>query len=240
MSFEKRNYFVVGGRTGIGHTIRKKLAAGGANIWNVSRQPLNKSVSGQEKTCEMDITACTPEQIAEFLPETLHGLVYCPGTITLKPFQALKQEDFLSDLTVNLLGAVTVLQAAMKSLKAFGDASVVLFSTVATGVGMKYHASIASAKSAVEGLAISLASEWANSNIRVNVVAPSLTDTPLAQRLLADDQRRATAAERHPLRRVGTTDDMAAAALYLLGVESQWVSGQVLRVDGGLSILRPL
>jgi NAD(P)-dependent dehydrogenase (short-subunit alcohol dehydrogenase family) len=139
---------------------------------------------------------------------------------------------------VNVLGAVEVLQAVMSRLKKANGASVVLYSTVAVKVGMGFHASIAVAKGAIEGLAKSLAAEWAPANIRVNVVAPSLTDTPLAQNLLATDEKKDAAGKRHPIARVGTAADMAAASLFLLSPESSWVTGQVLGVDGGMGSLK--
>jgi 3-oxoacyl-[acyl-carrier protein] reductase len=172
-------------------------------------------------------------------PERLDGLVYCPGTITLKSFGRLTADDFLRDLRVNLLGAVAALQSAHPALRASGSASVVLFSTVAVAQGMPMHASIAAAKGAVEGLARSLAAEWAP-HVRVNVIAPSLTDTPLAGNLLADEARRAGAAKRHPLQRVGEADSIAATVEHLLSPESTFMTGHVLRIDGGLSSVRLL
>ena len=171
------------------------------------------------------------------LPETLEGLVYCPGSIRLQPFSRLRDEDFRADFELNLLGAVRVLRAALPCLKAAGRASVVLFSTVAVGTGMPMHASIAAAKGAVEGLTRSLAAELAP-GIRVNAIAPSLTDTPLAAGLLRSERQRAAAAERHPLGRIGQPSDLAAAALFLLSEEAGWVTGQVLHVDGGMGGLR--
>jgi NAD(P)-dependent dehydrogenase (short-subunit alcohol dehydrogenase family) len=171
------------------------------------------------------------------LPETLEGLVYCPGSIRLQPFSRLRDEDFRVDFEVNLLGAVRVLRAVLPSLKAADRASVVLFSTVAVGTGMPMHASIAAAKGAVEGLTRSLAAELAP-GIRVNAIAPSLTDTPLAAGLLRSERQRAAAAERHPLGRIGQPSDLAATARFLLSEEAGWVTGQVLNVDGGMGALR--
>lgn len=135
------------------------------------------------------------------------------------------------------MGAVRAVRAALPALKAAQQASIVLFSTVAVGTGMPMHASIAAAKGAVEGLARSLAAELAP-QIRVNVIAPSLTDTPLAAGLLRTDRQRESAAKRHPLERVGHVEDIASAARFLLSDQSSWVSGQVVNVDGGLGALR--
>lgn len=172
------------------------------------------------------------------MPGELHGLVYCPGSINLKPFHRLKPEDFLEDYRQNVVGAVTLIQKVLPQLKQAGGASIVLFSTVAAKVGMPFHASVAAAKSAVEGLTKSLAAELAGSNIRVNAIAPSLTDTSLAASLLSTPEKREAAARRHPLQRVGTTDDMAQLAAFLLGPQSSWITGQVIGVDGGLGSVR--
>jgi NAD(P)-dependent dehydrogenase (short-subunit alcohol dehydrogenase family) len=155
----------------------------------------------------------------------------------LKPFHRLTEEDFLRDYRVNVLGAVAALQSALPALKASGPASVVLFSTVAVAQGMPMHASIASAKGALEGLTRSLAAEWAPL-IRVNAVAPSLTDTPLAGPLLNSDLKKEVAGKRHPLQRVGSADETAALVEHLLGDQARFMTGQILRIDGGLSSVR--
>ena len=156
----------------------------------------------------------------------------------MRPFHRLKESDFLADLQINLLGAVKAIQACLPGLKkAENPSSIVLFSTVAVGTGMPFHASIASAKGALEGLTRSLAAEFAP-KIRVNAVAPSLTDTNLAKTLLSDDGKRSAAADRHPLKRFGTPGDIAAAATFLLEDASSWITGQVMAVDGGMGSLR--
>jgi NAD(P)-dependent dehydrogenase (short-subunit alcohol dehydrogenase family) len=167
----------------------------------------------------------------------LDGLVYFPGTITLKPFHQVSDEDFLDDFRVNCLGAAAVIRQALPALKAAPSASIVLFSTVAVAQGMPFHASIASAKGAVEGLALSLAAELAP-KIRVNVIAPSLTDTSLAGTLLNSEAKREAAAKRHPLQRVGDAADVAELAAFLLSDASAFITGQIFRPDGGLSSIR--
>ncbi len=179
-----------------------------------------------------DLSALAP------LPEAVHGLVYCPGSIVLKPFQRLSREDFLNDYRQNVLGAVSLIQGLLPALKKANGASVVLFSSVAARTGMSFHASIASAKAAVEGLARSLSAELAPFQIRVNVIAPSLTDTPLASALLGTPEKREAAMKRHPLQGIGDPDKIAALAEFLLGDESTWITGQVIGVDGGLGSLR--
>ena len=156
----------------------------------------------------------------EKFPDVLDGMVYCPGTIELKPFQRLTMDHFKEDLAVNYLGAVKSIQGVLPRLKkSKRSPSVVLFSTVAVKTGMPFHASIAGAKAAVEGLTRSLAAEFAP-RIRFNAIAPSLTDTPLAGLLLSDEGKRKASAERHPLKRIGSPIDIAAIAVHLLSDDS--------------------
>jgi NAD(P)-dependent dehydrogenase (short-subunit alcohol dehydrogenase family) len=171
-----------------------------------------------------------------FVPDELHGLAYCPGSINLKPFHRIKPAEFIDDLKLQTIGAIKVIQAVLPNLKA-GFGSIVLFSTVAVQQGFNFHAQVAVSKGAIEGLARSLSAEFAPT-IRVNCIAPSLTDTPLAQRLLNTDQKRDANAERHPLKRIGTSVDIANAASYLLAEESAWVTGQIIKVDGGMSSIK--
>ena len=226
------------------HELRRhvveRLLAEGDTVWTVSRTTPD-GPAGVAGHLNLDTTADdATAALKDFLPELLHGVVYAPGSITLKPLHGLTVEQFRSDYDVNVLGAVRVLQAALPALRKSGRASVVLFSTVATAAGMSFHASIAAAKAAVEGLGISLAAEWARLGIRVNVVAPSLTDTPLAGSLLANDAKREASARRHPVARIGDPGEIAGTVVHLLGDDAAWITGQVIRVDGGLSSLRPL
>jgi NAD(P)-dependent dehydrogenase (short-subunit alcohol dehydrogenase family) len=168
------------------------------------------------------------------IPENLSGFVYCPGTINLKPFRSLKVQDFQNDFEINALGAASALQKVERSIKS-GKGSVILFSTVAVGQGMPFHASVAMAKGAVEGLGKSLAAEWAP-NVRVNVIAPSLTDTPMASKLLGNESRREASEQRHPLKSVGEPIDIAQMAKVLL--ESKWISGEIIGVNGGMGHIR--
>jgi NAD(P)-dependent dehydrogenase (short-subunit alcohol dehydrogenase family) len=229
-----KNILVVGGSRGIGRTVAAKLISKGHTVTNWSRTPGDAAFDKTVNEVNVDVT--DPATIP-VLDGVLDGLVYCPGTINLKPFGRLTDEDFQNDLHVNLLGAVRVLRSALPALKRSASSSVVLFSTVAVQTGMPLHASIAAAKGAVEGLTRSLAAEWAPA-VRVNAIAPSLTDTTLAERILSSPERREAAAQRHPLKRIGTVEDIAAAAEYLLSDASAWMTGQVLHVDGGLGDLR--
>jgi len=225
-----KTYLVVGHRSGIGGAMTGLLLERGDAVIGLSRQPADLQHPNLRQ-----IQADVLNWEGAGLPEVLDGLVYGPGSINLKPFRGYKPEEFRSDFEINALGAALTLQKAERALRA-AQGSALLFSTVAVGQGMSYHASIAMAKGAVEGLMRSLAAEWAPA-VRVNAVAPSLTDTPLAAKLLGSEARAAAAAERHPLKRVGLPGDLARAGLALL--DNPWISGQVLGVDGGMSTLRP-
>ena len=170
------------------------------------------------------------------IPAVLDGFVFCPGSINLRPFRGLKPEVFEQDLQINFIQMVKVLQTVLPNLSQSAQSSVVLFSSVAASMGMPFHTSVAAAKGAIEGFAKALAAEYAP-KMRINVIAPSLTDTPLADKFLNNDVKREKSAERHPLKRFGTADDIAFMASFLLSDQSSWMSGQVLHVDGGMSSL---
>lgn len=233
---DKKNIFIVGGSSGIGLELVKILSDDHPEIYVGSRTKDALVEMPGVHHLELDVKAESLDLGA--LPETLQGLAYCPGTIVLKPFQRLSSDDFLEDFNVNLLGAVKVIQGCLNRLrKSPAGASIVLFSTVAVKTGMAFHASVASAKGAVEGLTRALAAEFAP-RIRVNAVAPSLTNTPLAQNLLSSEEKRQASAERHPLKRIGSPQDIARLAAHLLSDTGSWMTGQIIHVDGGMSALR--
>ncbi len=223
----KKNIVVVGGSHGVGEALVKKLN-GGAELYTFCRTPV-------ESTHHTAFDVLTQDLPLETLPEVIDGLVYCPGSINLRPFHLLKDEDWQNEWQLNVMGAVKVLRALYPRLKKSDKASVVLFSTVAVQKGMAFHASIAASKGALEGVTRSLAAEWAP-QIRVNAIAPSLLDTPLAAKLTSNTKIREQSVEKHPLKRIGTADDVASAASYLLSSESSWMTGQILAVDGGMSL----
>jgi NAD(P)-dependent dehydrogenase (short-subunit alcohol dehydrogenase family) len=231
-----KNILVVGASSGIGLEVARLLSGAGANVISASRN----APEGVAVSQHIAIDLSRPDQQLSQLPERLDGLVYCPGSITLKPFNRLSSEDFLRDYQINVMGAVQVIQQALHALKKSDSASIVLYSTVAASVGMNFHASIAAAKGAIEGLARSLAAEFAVNRIRVNVIAPSLTNTPLAKQLLSSPEKQEASAKRHPLGRVGEAKDVASASVFLLSDGASWITGQIIGIDGGMSALRPL
>ena len=229
-----KNILIVGASSGIGAALAESLNLKGANVYSASRHEGNTP-----SVLHLDFDAKAPDyQVFAQLPDQIHGFVYAPGTINLKPFGRLSQADFQNDFQINVLAAVGVLQAILPKLKRAEGASVVLFSTVAVQTGMGFHSSVAVSKGAIEGLTRSLAAEFALQKIRVNCVAPSLTDTPLAKQLLATDEKKEASNRRHPMGRYGTPQDVANAAAFLLGNESSWVTGQILGIDGGMGSLK--
>ena len=227
----QKTILLIGGSYGIGSSISSKLE----NDYNVIiASRTNENISKNTTHFTFDVLK---DDIASLdLPEKIDGLVYCPGSINLKPFKMLSPDVFKEDMEINFNSLVRVVHGLLPRLKYSEQASLVFFSTVAVKVGMPFHTSVAAAKGAIEGFAKALAAEYAP-NFRVNVIAPSLTDSPLASKLLNSDAKKEKMAERHPLKKVGTTDDIAAMAAFLLSEDSKWITGQVFGVDGGLSAL---
>ncbi|MEP6736801.1 MAG: SDR family oxidoreductase, partial [Chryseolinea sp.] len=173
----------------------------------------------------------------DFVPEVVDGLVYCPGSVILKSFARLKPMDFVADYQLQVVGAVKIIQALLPNLKKSSNASVVFFSTIAVHTGFNFHSLVSASKGAIEGLTKALAAEFAP-KIRVNCIAPSITDTPLASVLLNTDEKKEINAQRHPLKKIGRADDVADLATFLLSQNASWITGQIIHVDGGLSTLR--
>lgn len=230
-----KNILVVGGSSGIGKAIVKKLQENDENNIIIISRTLEDFKDFNGKYLEADVT--DQELNFDLGIGSLDGLVYAPGTINLRPFTGLKIDDFQKELEVNYLGAIRVLQLVLKQLRKSDKASVVFFSTVAAKVGMNFHSSIAGAKGALEAAMRALAAEYAP-KIRFNCVAPSLTETPLASKLLSNEKSRKMSIERHPMKDIGTAEDVARVAIWLMSEEASFVTGQTIGVDGGLSTLR--
>jgi NAD(P)-dependent dehydrogenase (short-subunit alcohol dehydrogenase family) len=228
------NYFIVGASSGIGKVIAEDLAKAGHQVYGT----FNKNgCSDQENLNYHFLDVMSMDYDLSFLPDKIDGLVYCPGSIVLKPFHRIKAEDFANDYQLQTIGAIKTIQAVLPKLKESGNASIVLFSTLAVQTGLNFHSLVASSKGAIEGLTRALAAEFAPS-IRVNCIAPSLTDTPLAASLLNTDDKRLANAQRHPLKRIGTAEDISNLALFLLTEKSSWMTAQILHLDGGMSALK--
>ena len=170
------------------------------------------------------------------IPDEIHGFVYLPGSINLRPFKGLSVDAFKQDLEINLISLIKVLKTVMPKLVAADNSSIVLMSTVAVQRGMPFHSSVSASKGAIEGLTKSLAAEYAP-KIRVNAVAPSIVDTPLANRFLNNDLKIEKSAQKHPMKRVGNSADIAETINFLLSEKSSWMTGQIIGVDGGTSTL---
>lgn len=219
-----KKYLIVGASSAIAQATKNQLLNEGNSVIQLSRNALYSDHQ------VIDYLSDLPK-----MDQNIDGLVYFPGSINLKPFRSLKLEDFQQDLNVHFLGAVHVLKTYFNQLNE--GASVVMISSVAATTGMPFHASVASVKSAVEGLGKSLAAEWAP-KIRVNVVAPSLTVTPMAEKFTNTAEKIEASAQRHPLKRLGQPHDLASVIRFLLSDESSWITGQVLSVDGGMGNLK--
>jgi len=226
-------FIIVGASSGIGFQLAKNLSEKGHTIYALNRNKVDLDSIPNCQFHEVDIAM----EIPNFpnIEGAIDGLIYCPGTINLKPFRALKAEDFLNEYNINFMGAVKSIKQYLPNLQLGEFPSIVLFSTVAVQTGMSFHASIASAKGAIEGLTRSLAAEFAP-KIRVNAIAPSLTATPLADKLINNESKLKASEDRHPLKKIGSSSDMSQAVEFLLN--ANWMTGQIMHVDGGMSSVR--
>ena len=226
----RRKILVIGGNSGISKSLVRDLSFD-CEVIATSRTETDLEYAFQ--TLKFD--AYSPDQFDLSSIEYLDGVVYCPGSINLKPFKSLKIDDFQQDLQVNFLGAVSVIQKSLPLLmKSTTFPSIVLFSTVAAKIGMPYHASIAASKAAIEGLSLSLSAEL-SPRIRVNTIAPSLTDTPLASAMINSEAKLQASKDRHPMKQIGNPDDIAEVAKWLLSERAKFITGQVIQCDGGMS-----
>lgn len=226
-------YLIVGGSSGIGRSVYEKLKSEGHQVYAT----YCKTEDQKENDDFHYLNVLEDEHDLSFLPEVLDGFIYCPGAIDLKPFGRIKSADIIADLNLQVMGAVKLIQSILPKLKAAKQSSIVLFSTVAVQTGFPFHAQVAISKGAIEGLTRSLAAEFAPT-IRVNAVAPSITNTPLAGKLLSSPEKIEANGQRHPLKRVGEANDIAELAAFLLSDKSSWITGQIMHIDGGMSSVK--
>ena len=229
------NYLIIGGSGGIGQELAKQLAQSGKQVFTTFNK--NEPAVENPHIRFHHLNVLEENFSLDFLPDELAGLVYCPGSINLRPFERIKPADFETDYKLQVIGAIKLIQTVLPRLKKSENASIVLFSTVAVQTGLPFHTQVAASKGALEGLTKALAAEYAP-KIRVNCIAPSLTDTPLAASFLNNDQKKEANALRHPLKRIGKPEDIANMAAFLLSEKASWITGQILHVDGGMSSLK--
>ena len=226
-----KNILVIGGSKGIGREIVNSQLEKGNNCYNFSRTEsgINNQNLIEEK---IDI-------LSDDLPEieNIDSVIYCPGSINLKPILQLKEEDFVNDFNINVLGAIKTVKKYLKNLKKGDDPSLLFFSTVAVGQGMPFHSSVSVAKAGIEGLTKSLAAELAPS-IRVNCIAPTITRTDMAQRILRNEKIEENIANKHPLKKICEAKDISDMADFLISPNAKNITGQIMHVDGGMSTLK--
>ena len=226
-----RNILVIGGSKGIGHEIVKSQLEKGNKCYNFSRTQCDiNHVNFKQEVIDINIDELPPI-------EELDSIVYCPGSINLKPILQLKEEDFLNDFNINVMGAVKTIKSYLNIIKRGNDPSLLFFSTVAVKQGMPFHSSVSVAKGGVEGLTRSLAAELAPS-VRVNCIAPTITRTDMAARILRNEKIEENIAQKHPNKKICEAKDISNMADFLISSKSNKITGQIMRVDGGMSSLK--
>jgi NAD(P)-dependent dehydrogenase (short-subunit alcohol dehydrogenase family) len=229
-----KNFVVIGHSTGIGAAIREELSKDNVVFGSYYKNSVALN-NGNVNSFYLNVL---DEQLdLSVLPDVIDGIVYCPGAIQLKPFARIPSQDFLADYQLQVLGAIKVIQTILPKLKAAEQSSIVLMSTVAVQTGFNFHSIVSASKGALEGLTKALAAEFAP-KIRVNCIAPSITQTPLAGQLLSTPEKITANADRHPLKKIGQPEDIAHLACFLLTDKSSWMTGQILHADGGMSTVK--
>ena len=222
-----RTIVIVGGSKGIGNAILTSQLDLGQKIYNISRSaPANNHPSLTHYSCNI-----LNDDLPDF--DCIDTLIYCPGSVNLKPMSTLTVEDFRADFEINVIGAVKTIKKYLKPLKSGKNPNILLFSTVAAKLGMPYHSSVAASKSAIDGLTKSLGAEFAPI-IRVNAIAPTVTDTDLVSKILRNDKMKEVIAEKHPLKKYLATSDVAALANFLISENASAISGQIFNLDCGI------
>ena len=229
-----KKYLIIGASSGIGKALAGELLNQGHQVIGTHNSNRIEYTNSNLESVHFDVMA--EELNFDFIPDELDGLIYCPGAIKLLPFKRLKSEDILSDFQLQVAGAVSVIQNCLPALRNGVEPSIILFSTVAVQSGFNFHTQVSMSKGAIEGLTKALAAELAPT-IRVNAIAPGLTDTPLASKLLNTSEKKEANAQKHPMKRIGEPEDLANMAAFLLSEKSSWITGQIIHIDGGMSTL---
>ena len=228
-----RNYIIIGGSSGIGKELVNILAEQGENIVATYNNNASEDLRNV-KYIHLDVTKDVLD--LDNLPDEIHGLAYCPGSINLKPFHRFTEDDLMDDFQLQVLGATKIIKQLLPRIKKSQDSSILLFSTIAVQSGFNYHSQVAISKGAIEGLTRSLAAELAP-NIRVNAIAPSITNTNLSNRFLNTQEKIDLQSQKNPLKKIGSAKDIAECAAFLLTPKSSWITGQIIHIDGGASKL---
>ena len=228
----QKNILIIGGNSLIGQEVIKLSNSNGDNVTATSRSTIDLPL---ENFIQLDPN----EDLSglDDLPDSIDALLYCPGSISLKSIQRMDISDIREDFRINVEGAFNVIKKVLPNLKKDEGASVVFISSVAAKSGMTFHSSIAASKAALEGFARSLASELAP-RVAINCVAPSLTNTPMAEHLLNNEKKLQSSEERHPLNTIGDPVKVAKVIYNLFSAKEDWITGQTISIDGGLSSLR--
>jgi len=231
-------YLIFGATGSIGSSLAEQLVSSGNDIHLIGRNETELKNISEKLGCTSTVVDVLEDGFIEKVKNDISeikGIAYCVGSIDLKPFRMVTEQDFTKCMKLNLYSAVEAIKGYQEILKK-NKGSIVLFSTVAAQKGFSNHTIIASAKAAIEGLTVSLAAEFAP-NIRVNCIAPSLTNSKIAEPMLKNKVLAEGIAKAHPLKRIGEGKDSASLAKFLITNDSSWVTGQVIAVDGGRSKL---
>ena len=227
---------IIGATGSIGSALSKKLVSQGKQVHLVGRNESETSALAKELNSTFTVADVLTENYSDQIISDagdIDGLAFCVGSIDLKPIRLSKKSDYMQSFNLNLISATEIIRACHEKLKS-NKGSIILFSTVAAKRGFLNHSIISSAKAAVEGLTVALAAEFAP-NIRVNCIAPSLSESKIAAPMLKNVKMAESIAKMHALKRIGKGDDFSSLASFLLSEESSWVTGQIFGVDGGRS-----
>ena len=236
----KKKILIFGGTGAIGFSIAQKIKTDGYDPIIMARN--EEELKNKAKEIDCDYSICDVlkieqiEKIAEQYNEDVFGIAYCVGSINLRPLKMCKNEDYIDSFKINTLGAINAIKTNLTSLNK-NNGSILLFSTIAVQQGFTNHSIVSSSKGAIEGLTLSLAAEFAP-KIRVNCIAPSLTDSKMSQKMLSNETMKKAIENMHPIPKIGLGDDFGELGSFLLSERNNWITGQIFHIDGGRSTLR--